>query len=88
MPARARGCDRIGPIDVAGSANATSTEVTTINSRIHSIAASIYMHVCLLDQTGAALVHRNMESRSDRLPQLIRPDRGGVAVAADCMFAW
>jgi transposase len=46
------------------------------------------MHVCLVDQAGAVLVHKNIESRPDRFLQLIRPYREGLAVAAECMFAW
>ncbi len=46
------------------------------------------MHVCLIDQAGTVLVHKNIECRPDRFLQLIRPYRDGLAVAAECMFAW
>ena len=46
------------------------------------------MHVCLVDQAGATLVHKNIEARPDRFVNLIRPYREGLAVAAECMFAW
>ena len=46
------------------------------------------MHICLVDQAGATLVHKNIESRPDRFLNLIRPYREGLAVAAECMFAW
>src|SRR5436190_14776069 len=46
------------------------------------------MHVCLVDQAGQVLVHKNIESRPDRFLQLIRPYSEGLAVAAECMFAW
>lgn len=46
------------------------------------------MHVCIVDQIGTVLVHKNIECRPDRFLPLIRPYREGLAVAAECMFAW
>jgi transposase len=46
------------------------------------------MHICLVDQAGNTLVHKNIEARPDRFLNLIRPYREGLAVAAECMFAW
>jgi transposase len=46
------------------------------------------MHVCLVDAAGQTLVHKNIEARPDRFLNLIGPYREGLAVAAECMFAW
>jgi hypothetical protein len=46
------------------------------------------MHVCIVDQAGTVLVHKSIECRPDRFLPLIRPYREGLAVAAECMFAW
>jgi transposase len=46
------------------------------------------MHVCLVDAAGSTLVHKNIEARPERFLNLVRPYRAGLAVAAECMFAW
>lgn len=46
------------------------------------------MHVCLVDAAGNTLVHKNIEARPERFLNLIGPYRAGLAVAAECMFAW
>jgi hypothetical protein len=46
------------------------------------------MHVCLVDAAGNTLVHKNIEARPERFLNLIGPYREGLAVTAECMFAW
>ena len=42
------------------------------------------MHVCIVDQEGKSLVHKNIDATPDRF----LPYREGLVVAAECMFAW
>lgn len=47
------------------------------------------LHVCIVDQTGTVLVHRNLPANPQLFLQTLAPYRDqGVAVAAECMFAW
>ena len=47
------------------------------------------LHVCIVDQAGQVLVHRNLAARPDLFLQTLAPYREqGIAVAAECMFAW
>ncbi len=47
------------------------------------------MHVCIVNQTGTVLVHRNLPARGDCFLQVLTPFQAeGIAVAAECMFAW
>lgn len=47
------------------------------------------LHVCVVDQAGQVLVHRNLPAQPERFLQTLAPYREqGVAVAAECMFAW
>ncbi len=47
------------------------------------------MHVCIVDQAGTVLVHRNLPARGDCFLQVLTPFQAeGIAVAAECMFAW
>jgi hypothetical protein len=46
------------------------------------------MYVCVLDQGGEMLLHRNMKTSPDALLQAIAPSRDHLVVAAECMFTW
>ena len=46
------------------------------------------MYVCILDQAGETLVHRNMTATPEALLKAIAPYREQVVVAAECMFTW
>jgi len=46
------------------------------------------MDVCILDQAGATLVHRNMTATPEALLKAIAPYREQIVVAAECMFTW
>jgi transposase len=46
------------------------------------------MYVCILDQSGEILVHRNMKTTPEAFLHAIAPYRQGIVVAAECMFTW
>src|SRR5882672_8376926 len=46
------------------------------------------MYVCILDQAGATLVHRNMTATPEALLTAIAPYRDQIVLAAECMFTW
>src|SRR5438128_2453277 len=46
------------------------------------------MYVCILDQSGEVLVHRNMQTNPDTFLKVIAPYRQGIVVAVECMFTW
>jgi transposase len=46
------------------------------------------MYVCVLDQHGKIVLHRNMPSDPDAFLDAIRPYREDIVVCAECMFAW
>jgi transposase len=46
------------------------------------------MYVCILDQSGEILVHRNMKTDPDTFLKAIAPYRQGMVVAVECMFTW
>jgi transposase len=46
------------------------------------------MYVCIINQDGEVLVHRNLPTRPDRFLKLIEPYRDDLVVAVECMFTW
>ena len=46
------------------------------------------MYVCVLDQDGSVLAHRNIEAGPEPFLRLIAPFREDVVVAAECTFSW
>jgi transposase len=46
------------------------------------------MYVCILNQSGEVLVHRNMKTSPDTFLKVIAPYRQGMVVAVECMFTW
>src|SRR5215471_16209046 len=46
------------------------------------------MFVCILDQGGNVLVHRNMKTDPEAFLKAIAPYRQGLVVAVECMFTW
>jgi transposase len=46
------------------------------------------MYVCLLDQSGEILAHRNMKTDPDTFLKAIAPYRQGIVVAVECMVTW
>jgi hypothetical protein len=46
------------------------------------------MYLCILDQRGEVLVHRNMKTDPAAFLKTIAPYREGLVVAVECMFTW
>jgi transposase len=46
------------------------------------------MYVCIIDQNGEILVHRNMKTSPEAFLNILAPYRHGVVVAVECMFTW
>jgi transposase len=46
------------------------------------------MYVCILDQAGQILLHRNMPAEPDAFLDAIKPYREDIVVCAECMFSW
>jgi len=44
------------------------------------------MYICILDQGGEVLVHRNMKTDPETFLKAIAPYRPGLVVAVECMF--
>jgi transposase len=46
------------------------------------------MYVCILDQSGEIVVHRNMKTSPDALLKTITPYRDDLVIAVECVFTW
>ena len=46
------------------------------------------MYVCILDQGGETLLHRNMTATPEALLKAIAPYRAQIVPAAECLFTW
>jgi transposase len=46
------------------------------------------MYVCILDQRGTKLVHKNLPTTPEAFLRVIAPYREDVVVAVECMFTW
>jgi len=46
------------------------------------------MYVCILNQSGEILVHRNRKTSPETFLNVIAPYREGLVVAVECMFTW
>ena len=46
------------------------------------------MYVCVIDQGGEIVFHRNMVTDPDIFLRAVAPYRADLVVAAECMFAW
>src|SRR5215831_6156934 len=46
------------------------------------------MYVCILDQHGTILVHRNMKARPEMFLTAIAPSRADLVVWVECIFPW
>lgn len=46
------------------------------------------MYLCILDQQGEILLHRNMGSAPDSFLKAIAPYRKDLVVAVECIFTW
>ncbi|MFH1312678.1 MAG: IS110 family transposase [Candidatus Eisenbacteria bacterium] len=46
------------------------------------------MYVCVLDDHGDVVLHRNIPAEPDAFLEVIQPYREDIVVCAECMFAW
>jgi len=46
------------------------------------------MYVCILNQAGETLLHRNMKATPEALLTALAPYRPDIVVAVECMFTW
>src|SRR5256886_13944811 len=46
------------------------------------------MYVCILDQSGTLLVHKNLPTTPAAFLRLIVPYREDLVVAVECIFTW
>ena len=46
------------------------------------------MYVCIVNQAGEILVHRDIKTRPEAFLRLIEPYREGLVVGVECMFSW
>ena len=46
------------------------------------------MYVCILDQAGTILVHKNLPTTPEAFLRIIAPYREDVVVGVECMFTW
>jgi len=44
--------------------------------------------VCILDQEGRTLVHRNMKASAESLLRVIEPYREDICIGVECTFSW
>ena len=46
------------------------------------------MYLCILNQTGAIVLHRNMQADPDSFLKAIAPFRQDIVVGVECIFTW
>src|SRR5437867_10602720 len=46
------------------------------------------MYLCILNQSGAIVLHRNMKADPESFLKAIAPFRQGIVVAVECIFNW
>lgn len=46
------------------------------------------MYVCILNQDGEIMLHRNMQANPEPCLKAIAPSREDIVVAVECMFTW
>jgi hypothetical protein len=46
------------------------------------------MYVCIMDQAGKILVHRDLKTSPDLFLNVIKPYREDIVVAVECIFTW
>ena len=46
------------------------------------------MYICIVNQAGKILVHRNMGCSPQNLQEIIQPYMPDIALAVECMFTW
>ncbi len=46
------------------------------------------MYVCIMDQAGKVVIHKNIKTKPDLFKELISPFIEDVVVAVECVFTW
>ena len=46
------------------------------------------MYLCILNQAGAIVLHRNMRAEPESFLQAVEPFRQDIVVAVECIFTW
>src|SRR6266704_5996754 len=46
------------------------------------------MYLCILNQAGAIVLHRNMKADPESFLKAIAPFRDQIVVAVECIFTW
>jgi len=46
------------------------------------------MYICILDQKGKTVLHRNSKTSPEAFLRAVKPYRKDIAVAVECMFTW
>ena len=46
------------------------------------------MYICILDQEGKTVLHRNRQASPEAFLDAIEPYREDIVVAVECMFVW
>jgi transposase len=46
------------------------------------------MYICILDQEGNTLLHKNVRSNPESFLMAIQPYRDDIVVTVECMFVW
>jgi predicted NBD/HSP70 family sugar kinase len=46
------------------------------------------LYVCLLDQAGTILVHKNLPATPAAFLRVVAPYRDDLVVAVECIFTW
>ena len=46
------------------------------------------MYLCILNQAGAIVLHRNMPADPDSFLKAVDPFRKDIVVAVECIFTW
>lgn len=46
------------------------------------------LYVCILDQAGETLIHKNIKANPNALLKLVSPYRDDLVIGVECMFSW
>ncbi len=46
------------------------------------------MYICIMNNEGRILKHKNMATTAENLIEVIEPFRSGVVLAVECIFTW
>jgi hypothetical protein len=46
------------------------------------------LYVCILDQAGTILVHKNLSTTPEAFLRILAPDRAAVVVGVEWIFTW